>query len=171
MSEIISPESLGIRYSGRGGYDFIFRKLTSLKGCPEKIRGYFNISYNEITSLKYSPLFVGEFFNCSFNPIDFFDMPNIVVGLDFFFNFKQTQIYEIKNINKLLSNVDLKMGDFRSKVVLNDGDRVIHFLGFEQMLNSLRKRKKAGEDIEQLYVEGMNWCWDQGYPEDFWGDM
>lgn len=43
--------------------------LSSLKGCPEKVRGNFNINFNGLSSLEYCPKEVGGYFSCSNNKL------------------------------------------------------------------------------------------------------
>jgi len=42
-------------------------KLTTLRGCPIKIKGSFSCDRNNLTSLKFSPIYVGSTFSCAAN--------------------------------------------------------------------------------------------------------
>lgn len=166
MSEIISPKILGLTYSGEGDLIWADGNLNSLEGSPQVVNGSFVVERNEIVSLKYSPTKIIGNYVSSFNEIDFHDMPVIEVGWNFSFSIKHSSLPRIKNVNKLLSRLKFKnrieIWIYRDFFINN---------GVGECLNNLFQRKKSGEDIELLYVEGMNWCCDQGFPADFWGEM
>lgn len=62
--------------------DFLAYKneLSSLKGGPKEVGGSFIVLQNNITSLKFSPSLVKEDFICSHNPLEDLDGINIVNG-------------------------------------------------------------------------------------------
>src|ERR1035437_5663585 len=45
--------------------------LTSLRGCPEIVKGSFSCHDNKLSSLKYSPKYVGCYYRCGNNPKKF----------------------------------------------------------------------------------------------------
>lgn len=145
--EKISPKTLGLKYTGDGGgIDWTNMNINSLDGSPTVVKGDFT---------------------CSLNPINFLDMPSMVIGGDFRFYFEYTQLYQIKNISILLIKLKIN-GIFYSGIHTKNG---IVDQSFWRFAKELFKRKKAGEDLELLYVEGMNWCCNEGFPSDFWGDL
>jgi hypothetical protein len=52
-----------------GYFDCSDNKLTSLEGCPIKIRGTFSCSANQLTSLEGCPKEIGGYFECSYNKL------------------------------------------------------------------------------------------------------
>ncbi len=52
---------------GTADIDCSNRGLTSLEGCPEKVKGYFNCSGNKLTTLGGAPKKIKGDFNCSCN--------------------------------------------------------------------------------------------------------
>lgn len=50
-----------------GSFDCSDNRLITLKGCPEKINGSFNCSHNQLTTLEYAPSSIGKGFYCNNN--------------------------------------------------------------------------------------------------------
>lgn len=171
MSEIISPKTLGLKYSGGGNVEWIEIGINSLHGSPEQVNGDFIISTNNLISLKFSPTIIKGDYVCGYNLIDFSDIPVLDISGDFYFSFERKSVNEIKNISKIL----LKLKSDNLQRIHNSEEQDFknedNSSTWVEMINDLFERKKAGEDIEQLYVEGMNWCCDQGFPASFWGEM
>lgn len=105
----------------RGGFSCDHNKLTSLLGCPEKLRYTFNCSYNQLTSLNGSPIEIegGDFwchnnklislegctqkikgiFDCSFNQLSLLNyLPEKV---DTFYCHDNTDLGQLQNMKNL----------------------------------------------------------------------
>lgn len=84
----------------KGNFYCSYNKLESLKGCPKEIGGSFICRKNKLLSLKYCPQIINGTFDCSFNEIkNFENSPKIVKGIfDCTYN-------EIENLNGLTKNL------------------------------------------------------------------
>lgn len=62
----------GISLEGKktGGFVIAGLKLTSLKGCPDKIQGICNLDRNELTTLEYGPTLITGDFTCKMNDLE-----------------------------------------------------------------------------------------------------
>lgn len=68
--------------------------LTSLKGCPIKVKGYFNCSGNNLKSLEYCPIKVRDSFFANANQIEYLNHCPEIVGGSFACGYNP-----IKNLN------------------------------------------------------------------------
>ena len=117
---------LVFRNINRGYFICGGNRLTSLEGCPEKVRRYFNCNNNKLTSFEYCPKYIGGDFNCGHNSITSFDHCPESIGGIFYCN--NNPIYHLwklfGNYNKieLFNDYDIIRGD---SIVL---DRLNSFL-------------------------------------------
>ncbi len=90
-----------LNYNSTTDYNLTFKRLTSLEGVPNEIKGLFDCSNNKLTSLKYSPKNVKGGFFCNYNKLSSLKYcPKTIKGLFDCSNNKLTTLeYSPKNVN------------------------------------------------------------------------
>lgn len=135
----------------KGSFICSSNKLTTLKGCPEKINGSFNCSHNQLTTLEHAPSSIGKGFYCNNNLLtSLVACPDIINGSFDCANNKLITLEgcpDIINDNFNCSNNQLTNFDFFPKEVKGLLFMKRNYLPKEQLLHFNTPAKEIYSDF------------------------